>query len=293
MALQSMTGYGRGAASSALLRVEAEVGSVNRRQLDIRVSLSRALASLEPRICAAVQRRLRRGAVSVNFRVAPRDGGGQGARLNLEAARGYIKALRRAAAELRLRDDLTAQALLSIPEVMRYESAADDPEAVWPVMQRALRKALEEAERVRRTEGAALERDLTRRIAALARRRIRIAALAPRVAARLRARLAARLREAGVSASGREPEIMREAALLADRGDISEELTRLESHLAQAGARVAQGGETGRLLDFLCQEMMREINTLGAKAGDVRIANHVLQFKTELERVREQVQNVE
>jgi len=293
MAMNSMTGHGSGAAASRSLRVEVELGSVNRRQLDVRLSLSKPLAALEPRIHELVHRRVARGNVSGIVRVTDLNSSGRRVHFNVDAAREHVKGLRKAARELGVEDDITARALLSLPDIIRYDTPADDPETVWPLLERALKQALGGLVGMRREEGKALQEDLSRRIEKLAARRDRIAGLAPRVAERYRTRLAARLKEAGLNVSGAEPELMREVALLADRSDIAEELTRLDSHLKQAASKIRKGGRVGRTLDFICQELLREINTVGSKAGDAAISGQVIHFKAELERVREQVQNVE
>jgi uncharacterized protein (TIGR00255 family) len=288
-----MTGHGRGTAASGGVRAEAEIASVNRRQLEVRLALPKTLAALEPRVHGMLQRSLSRGAVSVAVKISLLDPEGGGMRVDTAAARGYVRALRGAARSLRLKDDLTAQALLALPDIVCRQSPAEDPERVWPPLRRALGLALRRMVAMREAEGEALARDLGRRLIRLERVRAAVAARAPRAAARQRERLRARLREAGVSAVASASDILREAVLLADRADIAEELTRLESHLAQCGALLRKGGKTGRTLDFLCQELLREINTIGAKANDAGIAHRVIAFKSELERVREQVQNVE
>ena len=293
MAMNSMTGYGSGAAASRALRVEVELGSVNRRQLDVRLSLPRTLAALEPRVHEIIHQRVARGSVSGSVRISDMSAAGRRVRLDIDAAREYVKALRKAAKDLDVPDDITARALITLPDIMRYDTPADDPETVWPLIERALKQAMRGLLAMRCEEGKALQEDLERRIGKLGTRRDRILALAPRVGQRYRARLKARLEDAGLSISGREPELMREVALLADRSDITEELTRLDSHLKQAATKIRQGGRVGRTLDFICQELLREINTIGSKSGDAAISGQVIHFKAELERVREQVQNVE
>jgi uncharacterized protein (TIGR00255 family) len=293
MDLRSMTGHGRGEATRGAVRAEVELWSVNRRQLEARLALPRALSALEPRVQEALGRSLKRGCVSGTAKITASGSGRRAARVEMDAARQYLGGLRRVARALGLKDDLSAQSLLAVPELVRCPSPADDPEAAWPALSQALARAVRGLVAMRREEGAALARDIGLRLARLRRLRLRIGALAPRVPARYRKRLLDRLREAGAAAAAGSQELLREVALLADRSDISEELTRLDSHLGQAGGHLGRGGTVGRTLDFLCQEMFREINTAGSKANDAAISRQVVLFKAELERMREQVQNLE
>ena len=295
MSVRSMTGRGTGAAAGRLARVEAELSSVNRKQLDVSVGLPRFLASFESRVQEKIQRALSRGRVNGEVRVAWAEAGRQsGARVDEGVARAHVAALRRAAKRLGLPDDLAASALLSLPGVVGFEHGAKDIEALWPLVERALDAALVRLQAMRRKEGAALGRDLQARRKALIRLAREIGGRAPAVAEAYRANLLRRIGAAlpGAELAGDE-RVLKEIALFADRSDIAEELVRLESHLAQAGDLLRAGGVAGRALDFLVQEMGREINTIGSKANDGEITRRVIAFKAELERIREQVQNIE
>jgi uncharacterized protein (TIGR00255 family) len=294
MALHSMTGYGRGAATARGIRVEVELSSVNRKQLDIRVNLPRALMALEARVVERVQETVRRGCVGVAIAVHVTAGARrERVHLDLDLARAYREALRRAGRALRLRDDLDLRAVLGLPDVLSCHGVEEDAERVWPPLEAALNRALRRLVAMRAAEGRALAADLRRRCARLRAWLGAIRSLAPRVPQRYRRQLRRRLGAAGVSLAPHDPALLRELALFADRSDISEEITRLESHLQQAFGLLRTTEAAGRTLDFLAQEMFREINTIGSKANDVTVTRHVIRFKTELERVREQVQNVE
>ncbi len=295
MSLTSMTGRGAAAAAGRLARVEVELSSVNRKQLDVDVGLPRFLAAYESRVLELVQSRLSRGRVTGDVRVTWAEAAqAAGAKVDLGLARAAVGALRAAAKKLDLPDDLKASALLSLPGLVALEHGERDLEALWPTVRRALEAALAKLQAMRKKEGAALGRDLRARLGTLRKLAREIAARAPGVAeiyrANLRKRIAAALPGSDLAADER---LLREVALFADKADVAEELVRLDSHFRQAVDALQAGGVVGRALDFLVQEMGREINTIGSKANDAEIARRVVAAKAELERFREQVQNVE
>ena len=291
----SMTGRGTGAAAGRLARVEVELSSVNRKQLDVDVGLPRFLSSFESRVQELVQGRLSRGRVTGEIRVTWAEAAqAAGARVDLGLARAAVTALRAAAKKLGLPDDLKASALLALPGLVALERGERDLEALWPTVRKALDAALAKLQAMRKKEGAALGRDLQGRLATLRTLVGEIAARAPGVAETYRAnllkRIAAALPDADLAGDER---LLKEVALFADKADVAEELVRLDSHFRQAAGLLKTGGVAGRTLDFLVQEMGREINTIGSKANDGEIARRVVACKAELERFREQVQNLE
>ena len=295
MNLMSMTGRGTGAAAGRLARVEVELSSVNRKQLDVDVGLPRFLSSFESRVQELVQGRLSRGRVSGEIRVTWAEAAqAAGARVDLGLARATVTALRAAAKKLDLPDDLKASALLSLPGLVALEHGERDLETLWPSVRKALDAALAKLQAMRKKEGAALARDLQDRLATLRTLVGEIAARAPGVAETYRANLLKRIAAAlpGTDLAGDE-RLLKEVALFADKADVAEELVRLDSHFRQADGLLKTGGVVGRTLDFLVQEMGREINTIGSKANDAGIARRVVACKAELERFREQVQNIE
>lgn len=295
MNVMSMTGRGTGAAAGRLARVEVELSSVNRKQLDVDVGLPRFLSSFESRVQELVQGRLSRGRVSGEIRVTWAEAAqASGARVDLGLARATVTALRAAAKKLDLPDDLKASALLSLPGLVALEHGERDLETLWPSVRKALDAALAKLQAMRKKEGAALARDLQDRLATLRTLVGEIAARAPGVAETYRANLLKRIAAAlpGTDLAGDE-RLLKEVALFADKADVAEELVRLDSHFRQADGLLKTGGVVGRTLDFLVQEMGREINTIGSKANDAGIARRVVACKAELERFREQVQNIE
>ena len=290
-----MTGRGAAAAAGRFARVEVELSSVNRKQLDVDVGLPRFLAAYESRVLETVQGRLSRGRITGEIRVTWAEAAqAAGAKVDLGLARAAVGALRAAAKKLDLPDDLKASALLALPGLVAFEHGERDLEALWPTVRQALEAALAKLQAMRKKEGAALGRDLRMRLGILRKLAREIAARAPGVAETYRAnllkRIAAALPGSDLAADDR---LLKEVALFADKADVTEELVRLDSHFRQAEDALKAGGVVGRALDFLVQEMGREINTIGSKANDAEIARRVVAAKAELERFREQVQNVE
>lgn len=294
MPLKSMTGFGRGQASAGGLTIEVELSSVNRRQLDIRVGLPRELAALEAKLGKLIQKKVSRGSVAGSVRVTL---SGKAKRTCIsvdgEAAGVFVKELRRVGRELGLDATLTVQDLLKIPDVVKFVPVPEDSERVWPTLRRAVTAALSELDRMRMLEGESLQADITRRFRSLGKLVAAIRKRAPEVVEAYRRNLKRRIEDAGLSIDATDAQLLREIAFFADRSDISEEVVRLESHLAQVESLVTSRKPVGRALDFLCQEFLREINTIGSKANDTVVSTAVVRFKADLESAREQVQNVE
>jgi uncharacterized protein (TIGR00255 family) len=293
MSVISMTGFGRGQASGHGVQVVVELSSVNRKQFDCHVNLPREWAGLEAQVQTQVHAVIQRGHVKGAIEIRRGKSGQQAVQLDLALARARLTALRQAARKLGLQDDLTARCLLDWPDVLRVETPALDPAAVWPLVERAVADALTKLLVMRQREGQSLARDLKMRLGRLRRLVAQIQQRAPAVARGYRRALAERIAAANQGCQLDAATLARELALFADRCDIQEELTRLASHFNQAGTMLAGGASCGRTMDFLCQEFFREINTIGAKANDAAMAKLVVVGKAELEAIREQVQNVE
>lgn len=294
MALHSMTGFGRGEASAAGMKVEVELSTVNRKQFDARLTLPNALFAYESRATAMIHDAISRGYVRGTVRVSA-----SGAirrrrvRVDVDLAAAEIEMLRKTAKRLGLRDDLSARSLTALPNVLCYEERPEECEQMWTLLSKALGLALRSLAAMRRREGKALAQALRAQLRRGERVVTQIRKRAPFAVARLTEALQTRLREAGVRVTAGDDALVREIALLADKADISEELVRLDSHMEQVRRLLASTEPAGRPLDFLCQEMFREINTIGSKANDARISRYVIDVKTLLEIIREQVQNVE
>jgi uncharacterized protein (TIGR00255 family) len=292
--MKSMTGYGRGESAQNGFKITVEVSSVNRKQTEITVNLPRDLEVLEAQIRDEINRRVARGRVTVRLSLHAAKSSEGRLRLNLPLARAYARELRALAKSLHLQDDLTLDLLSRAPGVLQAEEQYEEAEALWPGTAQALRAALDMMLKMREREGAYLAKDLKARITRLRSGVTRVQKRAPQVAERYREQLLTRIKSAGLEAvSLAEDRLMKEVFLFADRSDISEELTRLQSHFRQFDDCLKSADPVGRTLDFLAQEINREINTLGSKANDSLISREVVNLKAELEKFREQVQNVE
>jgi uncharacterized protein (TIGR00255 family) len=215
--------------------------------------------------------------------------------LNEDLAKAYVKEFKRLAKELKLTNsEVTLDLLLRAPGVMQAGEDDTEAEDYWPDLQKALQQALAEMLKMREREGKSLEKDLVSRMKEMKQAVQRIAKRAPEVQVRYREQLQQRIKSAGLDMPQVEDErLIKEVVYFADRSDITEELTRLQSHFGQFDASLKSKEPVGRTLDFLSQEMNREVNTIGSKANDAEIAREVVTIKAELERFREQVQNIE
>ena len=290
-----MTGYGRGDCAQDGFKITVELSSVNRKQSEISVCLPRELEALESRIRDEINRRIARGRLTVRVSMHAANGSWPGGvKLNAALARAYARELSRLAKALKLSDPVTLEVLVRAPGVLQTEEGLSDADTFWPAVEKALQKALEALLNMRRREGKHLAKDLRQRVAVLRHCVARVQKHAPAVLKRYQEQLRLRIKSAGLEIPAPDDErLLKEIVYFADRSDISEELTRLQSHFQQFDDCVKAKEPVGRTLDFLAQEMNREVNTIGSKANDRLISREVVRLKAELERFREQVQNVE
>lgn len=287
-----MTGFGAASARTACAQVSVELSSVNRKQLDVILRLPPQLAALESRVQKIIQEHISRGRISGAVQLEAANGGAM-IQLDEKRAEETVGRLRRAAKKLNLKDDLSASVLLQIPGLMKMQTSEQPPEEIFQTVEKALLAALKKLNAMRLREGKALEADFMARLKLLERMLADIKLRAPEISSSYRKKLFAGLESAGLKNVAADERIIKEIALFAERSDISEEITRLASHIQQFKKMLRGGEPAGRPLDFLAQEFFREINTIGSKANDLKITELVVQFKTELERIREQIQNVE
>ena len=287
-----MTGYGRGTATFEGRQISVELSSVNRKQAEIALSLPRALLELEPRVRDEINAHISRGRLTVAVGLHAKEGKRAGP-INVAAAKEYreqLKALRKA---LKLDGDITLDQVLRGPGVLDSENVEIAVEAVWPALRKALKAALDQFVKMRQVEGEALAADLRKRTLSMQKHVKTIGVLAPKVMEHHRGSLLERAAKAGLEIEPSDERLLKEIVFFADRSDISEELTRLRSHLDQFFVQLAKDEPVGRTLDFLLQEMFRETNTIGNKANFLAISQLIVGMKTELEKLREQVQNIE
>jgi uncharacterized protein (TIGR00255 family) len=288
-----MTGYGRAEVVHAGRKFSVELNSVNRKQSDIVINLPRDLGELEPRIRQTINENISRGRTNATIALHNSPNGARNLALDTELARSYHEAMRALQKELNAPGEITISTILQAPGVMRLPEQALNAEEAWPAIDRALRGALSDLIKMREREGKHLAKDLIHRLKAIRRKLKEIHAFHPDVVKRYRAVLLDRIQKAGLPIANDDERLLKEISFFADRADVSEELTRLESHLAQFAHHLRSKEPVGRTLEFITQEMFRELNTLGAKANDAAISQRVIACKAELEKIREQAQNLE
>jgi uncharacterized protein (TIGR00255 family) len=288
-----MTGYGRGEVDHDGAKLSVELNSVNRKQSDIVVNLPRDLAELEPRIRQTINERISRGRMNVLVTLQESANGARKLALDTGLARSYHEAMLTLQKELNAPGEITIGTILQAPGVMRSPEHSIDAREAWPVLQQALAAALVELIKMREREGKHLAKDLIHRLKVLRKKIKEIRALYPDVVNKYRSALLDRIEKAGLNLPIDDERLLKEISFFADRSDISEELTRLESHLAQFAHHLRKNEPVGRPLEFITQEIFRELNTLGAKSNDAAISQYVVACKSELEKIREQIQNLE
>ncbi len=290
-----MTGYGRGECSQDGLKITVELSSVNRKQTEISVNLPREMEMLEAQIRDLINRHVSRGRLTVRVSVhAGASNSSARMHLNIPLAKAYARELNRLAKQLSLPGPVTLDQLARAPGVLQTDAELAVEADFWPAVEQALKKAVARMVRMREREGAHLTQDLAKRMTLMRKAAARIQKCAPTVAERYRKQLLERIKSAGLEAPGTDDErLLKEVVYFADRSDISEELTRLQSHFHQFEDCRKSREPVGRMLDFLAQEMNREVNTIGSKANDSLISREVVTLKAELEKFREQAQNVE
>lgn len=288
-----MTGFGRCTVQRDGRKITVELKSVNHRNLDLAIRLYRTVSFLEEGIRAALSARLVRGHIDVYLNYINERDDHKQVTADIPLARAYAAAIQELSATLGARGGLKVDTLAGLPDVLRVTEADEDEEALRALAAEALEGALTELIEMRRREGERLREDLTERLDLMERLAAQAAQRAPDVVTDYRDRLKARIAELLASAQVDEPRLATEVALFADKASIDEELVRLMSHIGQARALLDACEPVGRKLDFLVQELNREVNTLCAKANDIDIINIGLSLKNEIEKIREQVQNIE
>jgi uncharacterized protein (TIGR00255 family) len=287
-----MTGYGRASAPLGSSTLTVQVSSVNRKSLDLTVSIPEEWEALEPAVGEAVRKHASRGKVHVDVEITGNNGADE-LTWDEAATAELVRRLREFAVKVGASFSPTPELLWQIANSQRREGGSISSETAQPIVLSTLEEALKTFAKMRATEGAALLADLVARVGILESHVKGIAEYAPTVPKNYREQLQQRLRQAGLDLNIEDERVLKEIALFADRCDISEELTRLRSHLEQFTKHLRSDAEIGRKAEFILQEIGREVHTIGSKANDLTISRHVIELKNELERIREQVANVE
>jgi len=288
-----MTGYGAAEGESRGLKLSVELKSVNNRYLDIAVRMPRSFLFAEEGVKSAIQSRVSRGKLDVFINVDSSGAEDMAVAVNAALARGYAAALKSVAELCGLKEDFGASVIARFPDVLTVEKPETDNDGFAADLGKILSDALDHFNAMRRREGEALCADIERKLCVIEELVARIAARSPETVKEYRERLLARMTEVLGTAGIEEQRILQEAAVYADRVAVDEELVRLGSHIAQARKMLKEGSPVGRKLDFLIQEFNREANTCGSKCADGGIARTVVDLKAEIEKIREQVQNIE
>ncbi len=288
-----MTGYGRAVETVNGREFTVELRSVNNRYLDCSVKLPRSVSFAEEAVKQAVKAAVSRGKVDVFISIHSENGTEATVTLNTAMVEGYLTAMKQMVQTYDVKDDISASVLARMPEVFTVEKPEVDEEALRNDLMQVLGKALESYNAMRAAEGQALENDLRSRGAAIESLVSQVEAGNAQTVIDYRTRLENKLKEVLANTNIDESRILTEAAIFADKVAVDEETVRLRSHLTQMYAMLSGGGAVGRKLDFLLQEMNREANTIGSKCTDVALARIVVDIKAELEKIREQTQNIE
>ncbi len=292
--IKSMTAFGMAEKKVEGRTYTAEIRTLNGRYLEISVRAPRQLMPLEERVRKLVGTRISRGRVDLFMRVRDASGEVSEIEVNLPLAKAYHKALLELNEALGIEEKVGLQTLLGLEKIIEATEPEADLEKTWTVLSSCIREALEGVDVMRISEGKAIYQDFERRLQSVEEGLSRVKALAPSVLSEYHSRLKERLAVLTQGKVELDPNrLAQEAAFLVDRSDVTEEIVRAESHVKQFRSMIESGGPAGRALDFLLQELNREVNTIGSKGGNAQLSHMVVTLKGELEKIREQVQNIE
>lgn len=291
--LNSMTGYGRGRIVQGNIEIVTEVRSVNHRFLDVTVKVPKFYTCFEPDIRRRVSDHIHRGKIDVTVNRLGEKTGLMDVVVDYDLARCYLKCLEGLRDEFNIQGPIGLSDLINFKDIVTPVDKSDGIEQEWTLLEASLEEALNALDEMRRREGVAMWKDIGDRLDTLHGKAKLIHPLVNQVVTLVRDRLEKKIRELTNGISLDEDRLIQEVAFFAERSDVTEELTRLESHLEQFVLSGKNGSPVGRKLDFLLQELQREINTLGSKSASTDIGRHVVDMKAELEKIREQTQNIE
>jgi len=289
----SMTGFGRGEAKGKWGAVVIEARSLNHRYLEVSSRFPSSLQSLEDRVRDLLSKKIRRGRVTLSISFEKDGELGGLARVDEKKVRRYYETLSSLKKDLGLKGEVELGDLLSLPDVVRVETNSSEIEEIWSQVREALEKAVSQLVEMRETEGKALTNDLLRRVVLIEKEVTKVTRRSPSVLKQYRTRLLERIKELLGAEKVDRNRLEQEVVFFAENSDIAEELTRIGAHLESFKKALSLKEEVGRKLDFIAQELQRESNTIGQKSRDFEISQSVIQMKGEIDRIREQIQNVE
>ena len=291
--IRSMTGYGREQMIVGEREIMVEIRSVNHRYFEFSARVPRVYGYIEEKLKSTLKESISRGKVEVNVQINMLEGKPIKVSVDKNTAYEYLGALREANNDLDLEDDITLSKLMKFPDIFTVQKPADDEEQLWNDVSTVVSKAVERFVSMRETEGTSLKEDILSKLSSIEGYLDKVEAAAPETAVRYREKLTAKLKEILEDKNVDEQRVITEAAIFAEKIAIDEETVRLRSHIAQFRELLGSDIPVGRKLDFLVQEVNREINTIGSKAQDVEITKCVVEMKSETEKIREQIQNIE
>ncbi len=291
--IRSMTGYGRAEALIDGRNILVEIRSVNHRYFEFSSRVPRSYGFLESRLKNYLQGKLSRGKVDVNVSIQTVEGTTASVQVNQELAASYVQALRTLQEPLRLTDDLSLSTISRFSDIFTVTKETEDEETIWSDVLQAAEQASDRFVQMREAEGSKMKEDLEERLGFILRAVEKVEERSPKTVEEYRAKLYRKISEVLGNTQIDEQRILTEAAIYAEKIAVAEETVRLRSHIDQFRAIMEQAGPVGRKLDFLIQEFNREANTIGSKAQDIEIARVVVDIKSEIEKIREQIQNIE
>lgn len=291
--IKSMTGYGRCEIEEKDRKVNIEISTVNHRYCDLSIRMPKALAHLEDDIRKMIKQEIGRGKVEVNLYITSLSEEDIEVVVNEAACTAYVEALRKMGTKLGLCDNIGLAEVMRLSDVISIQKKPSDVEIIWPMIEKALQEALAQLVAMRKKEGSALKYDLLEKAQTVLDITSQLERVSHQVVQNYKVKLEERMRKLLEEIPIDEVRIATEAALFADKASIDEELTRLKSHVSQLKQILDEEVSIGRKLDFLMQEMNREANTIASKANDYTITSYAVELKSEIEKIREQIQNIE
>ncbi|MGL6173456.1 MAG: YicC/YloC family endoribonuclease [Cellulosilyticaceae bacterium] len=291
--INSMTGYGRCELEEGLRKINVEISSVNHRYCDINIRMPRTLNHLEESVRKALKEKIARGKIELGIYYTSMSQDDIEVVVNEPVCASYIESLRQVGEKFGLVDNLGIAEIIAINDIINVQKKPADVETIWVTIEKCLEQAIEEFQAMRTKEGEALKSDILLKTDYIKTVIEKVEGLSERVVDEYRGKLQDRLQKLLDHVPVDEARIATEVAMFADRCAIDEELIRLKSHVEQLRSILEAGGVVGRKLDFLMQEMNREANTIASKSGDYTITNYAVELKTEIEKIREQIQNIE
>ncbi len=291
--IKSMTGFGREQGIVDGYEILVEIRSVNHRYFEFNSRLPRNFGYLDEKLKSLSGERISRGKVEVFVTISKNEGTEAEIEVNLDLARGYVNALRNANEALELNDDLSLTSLMRFPDVFKIQLVQDDEEIIWNAVKQICSTALDKFIDMRETEGQKMYDDISSRLEFIENKTNEIKSIMPQINENYKNRLYSKIKETLADKDVDEQRILTEVAIFSDKTAVDEETVRLHSHISQFRELINSDEPVGRKLDFLVQELNREVNTIGSKAQDLSVTKTVVDLKSEIEKIREQIQNIE